>query len=362
MPNMPDLGETRRFLRMLDPAPRAVFDFRTAADRDRDPRLSIMMRGTLGAGLRQSKNPEKNGKPCRPAGLLTFMQEPERYAGVFAVISQTNGEGQTDANVTDIRMVFSDEDSAQSVEAVNDFERRSGLTRTIVVQSGGVHDGVPKTHSYWRLSGCPVDQFRTVQHLLCSRIGGDRAVVNPSRVMRLPGYWHLKGEPRMTRIVAASDASYKFADFVARVRAHPELHRPNAARSFGRTTVGRSTALGANVSPQAVEFRKVLEQFGGLITPAVRAAIAKAQHGERHLVLRNVAARLVLVPWPDADIRALVLPAASSAWPDVDPAELSQRLDSLLAWVRAQEAAKHAAAPAPLGAAAHPARAFGAGQ
>jgi hypothetical protein len=49
--------------------------------------------------------------------------------------------------------------------------------------------------------------------------------------------------------------------------------------------------------------------------------------------------------WNDADVRQLVIPAGVAAWSDVDPAELTDKVNSILTWMRQQEAAKLAAQP-----------------
>jgi hypothetical protein len=51
------------------------------------------------------------------------------------------------------------------------------------------------------------------QRFLISRIGSDPAVQDPSRVMRLPGFYHQKRKPRMTRILEVSGVAYNAAEF-----------------------------------------------------------------------------------------------------------------------------------------------------
>jgi Protein of unknown function (DUF3987)/RepB DNA-primase N-terminal domain len=81
----------------------------------------------------------------------------------------------------------------------------------IVVESSRGH-----FHVYWRVSDVELDQFADLQKALAARFGGDPAVCDLPRVMRLPGFYHCKGEPRLVTIVSTSDAPpYKATDFAS---------------------------------------------------------------------------------------------------------------------------------------------------
>jgi hypothetical protein len=335
---LPDLNEARRFLAVIDPDPVTEFGFRTFADRGEAP--SILAYGTLDRGVRQSSNPAKHGQPCKPSSLMAFVQT--LIGGVFAVINRLDGHGQRDQNVTGIRALFADCDTAQAVERLLMFIHATGLVPTMIVASGGLlPDGREKLHAYWRVTGCAVPQFTPAHRLLIGRIASDPSVSNPSRVMRLPGFWHLKSEPRMTRILEITDAVYDFAGFIARATTFPPVPGFNASMPRSRNT---ASTIG---QPEAAAFlRHYLDHLHhGMITPGVQGAIAQAEHGIRHNLLRAITARLVAGGWPDADIRALVLPAAAAAWADVHPDELAARLDRIITWVRARETSKLAAMP-----------------
>ena len=140
----------------------------------------------LDRGIRQHNDPVKNGKPCCPARLLSYMQG--LGAGAFFVINKLDGVGQRLANVAALPGALDvDADSRPEVERLHAFIATTGLTPTAVVASGGVHDGVEKLQAYWRMSGCPVAAFTRAQLSLVSRIGTDPAVQDASRVMRAAG-------------------------------------------------------------------------------------------------------------------------------------------------------------------------------
>ena len=61
-----DRAQARDFLAALDPDPSARFAFRTADDSpNKDPRCAVKAYGTLDSGVRQSRDPAKNGQPRR---------------------------------------------------------------------------------------------------------------------------------------------------------------------------------------------------------------------------------------------------------------------------------------------------------
>ena len=55
-------------------------------------------------------------------------------------------------------------------------------------------------HAYWLISDCPLETFGPTQQRLAAMFNGDPSVSDLPRVMRLPGFYHLKGEPFMSTI------------------------------------------------------------------------------------------------------------------------------------------------------------------
>lgn len=341
-----DLAQARAFLNILDNNPGAPFGFRTLDDKNDDPRLAVKASGTLERGVRQSADPAKDGKPCRPAGLLNFMQH--KGAGVFVVPNALDGLAQRKANVTRIRAGYVDCDSRGQVEAFHTFVAASGLVPSAVVVSGGIHEDVDKLHAYWCVDGCPVPEFTRLQLTLASRIGSDPAVQDAGRVMRLPGFWHQKRTPRMTRIITVSRTRYTWPEFLAHVLAQRQVCDPWAG---GKGHGTRPAAAGQSLAPAGAtaRLRVLLGLHGGLVTPAVRALLCEAQPpsddraGNRHDSLKAVAARLVQIGWPDGDIQALVQPILIQSW----GVDRTKRVAGMLAWIREQEAAALIAAPLP---------------
>jgi hypothetical protein len=348
-PLIPDLAEAARFLAALDAESNASFGFRTFDDRGGDIRLAIKCYGTLLNGIRQSSSDTKNGKACVPAQLLAYMQS--LGAGAFVVPNELDGEGQLRKNVIRVRLFYVDADAAEQVARVHAFIAVTGLEPTVMVASGGIHSGVDKLQVFWRIDGCLIAKFTSGQLTLVSRVGTDSTVQDAGRVMRIPGFWHQKDAPRQTRIITLTDRAYDCRDFLRRVERQPQICNPWSARNGGKVgTHARGTPRQANTGSLTARLRVLLDRHGGLVTPAVHALLREAQAptegagGNRHATLVAVVARLVQIGWPDLDIRQLVLPVVLNIW-DVDPREVSGRLDGILAWTREQEAAALAAEP-----------------
>lgn len=346
----PEIAQAMQFLRALDPDPAAQFGFRTFDDRGDNPRLSVKAYGTLEHGIRQSRNPAKNGTSCKPVKLLRYMQQAG--AGSFAVINTLDGRGQKIENVVAIRALFVDADSRPEVERLQAFLATTGLIPTVMIASGGTHEGADKLQCYWRITDCPVSDFRAAQLTLVSRLGTDPAVQDAGRVMRLPGFWHQKREPRQTRIVSISDKSYYYSSFLTRIKAEPQIIDPWAGgKGGGQPTMrGRMNNSGIHTPSAAPteRLRALLHHCGGLISPAVRALLREAvapsmgRPGNRHATLLAITARCMHAGWPDSDVRALVLPIINTEWNDGD---WSEHLDSILGWTQHREAAAVAAMP-----------------
>jgi hypothetical protein len=64
-------------------------------------------------------------------------------------------------------------------------------------------------HAYWLVDGEALEQFTSVQEQLIERFSADRSVKDLPRVMRLPGFLHLKHEPYVVKVISASKGERK---------------------------------------------------------------------------------------------------------------------------------------------------------
>ena len=97
----PDLAQARAHLAAIDPEPGAAFGLRAIGEAAGSFQGGALAYGTLDRAVRQSPDPTKNGKACRPVSFLPYMQQ--LGAGVFVAPNALDGVGQREANVSAIR-------------------------------------------------------------------------------------------------------------------------------------------------------------------------------------------------------------------------------------------------------------------
>lgn len=119
-------------------------------------------------------------------------------AGIFVMINRGDGivlpgrlTCRSNANVIAVRAIFVDLDGAPLDPVLN-----HKIPPDIVIESSP-----GKWHAYWLAKDCPLGEFSGLQESIAELFNGDRAVKDLARVMRLPGFYHQKREPFMTRIV-----------------------------------------------------------------------------------------------------------------------------------------------------------------
>ncbi len=200
---VPDLDETRRFLDVLAPGEQVTFQ--TFSDRKPAGRdvLAKVMAGTI------------DGWGAKLAMLNA------QGAGVFVAVNAIEGDRRTAENVTHVRAVFVDLDGAPLVPVLALPEH---LQPHVIVESSP-----GRWHAYWLVEGCARDRFSDLQRSLAARFGGDPKVCDLSRVMRLPGFVHCKGEPFLTRIERQRDgAPFSVDELVAGLGLHVDGPRASA--------------------------------------------------------------------------------------------------------------------------------------
>lgn len=130
----------------------------------------------------------------------------EKGAGVFFMVNAGDGMGRKAGNVQQVRALFADLDGSP----LPPVQAATLPPHCIVESSPG------RWHAYWRVADCPLDRFKPLQQGLAARFDADRKVCDLSRVMRLPGFEHRKGEPFTSRVVTldADRAPYMLAELV----------------------------------------------------------------------------------------------------------------------------------------------------
>ena len=127
--------------------------------------------------------------------------------GIYFVV---NGGGHKNKDVLLCRAIFMEHDNLDK-ELQRNLWQQLGLPEpTIQVDTGG-----KSIHSYWVFESLiPVSDWKQLQTDLLNFADGDRNIKNPSRVMRLAGAWHIKGDGsfNQSQIISNSGKRYSYKE------------------------------------------------------------------------------------------------------------------------------------------------------
>ncbi|QSA98727.1 DUF3987 domain-containing protein [Methylococcus sp. EFPC2] len=173
----PDFTEAARFLSLLAEGEEA-FTFQTFDDLKsrKDKKLAHIFHGDL--------------ESC--ASALADLNK--RGSGVFVTVNETDGHGRKLENIVRIRAVWHEEDTP------------CGITEWPLEPQLVIESSPGKFHRYWPVDGLTPAQFTGVMERMIADYGSDPNVKDTTRVLRLPGFWHLKNPaaPFRVRIVHES--------------------------------------------------------------------------------------------------------------------------------------------------------------
>lgn len=198
----PNIAEARRFLEALDEGAE-VFTFQTFDDDKArsDKRLAIIRHGSLEQHAHELTRAQAHG------------------AGVFVAVQAMDGHGRGNDHVAHIRAVFVEDDGDSA-------GREYPLEPHLIVESSP-----GKRHIYFLVDGLTVPEFRAVQERLIADWGSDPNAKDPARVLRVPGFWHLKdrAQPHQVRLLYESGLPPHSRDRL--LAAFPPLEKPQATHS-----------------------------------------------------------------------------------------------------------------------------------
>jgi len=124
----------------------------------------------------------------------TLKKHNAQNRGIYFVI---NYGGHEDVDITRINAQFVECDSLSIDEQLTQIEAFP-LPPSLIVKTQ------KSLHCYWLMKDAKVESFRHIQKRLVAQFNGDSACANESRVFRLPGFYHCKGEPVMVECVKFS--------------------------------------------------------------------------------------------------------------------------------------------------------------
>jgi hypothetical protein len=147
-----------------------------------------------------------------------LQRQNQQGAGVFVTVNQTDLRGRKSENIQRVRAVFADTDGADLTPILSAKPEAS----FIVESSPG------NAHPYWLTDGLPSSQFEGVQRRIAEKFGTDSSVTDLPRVLRLPGFYHRKGEPFMVRMMQENGGLPYTADKI--LAAFPPLEKEGTSR------------------------------------------------------------------------------------------------------------------------------------
>ena len=125
--------------------------------------------------------------------------------GVFVVVNYGGNKG---SDITRIRSLFVDFDNADD-DHLDRLKAVPFQPSIILESSPGKH------HAYWLIEDCPVKDFQSAQKALIALLDADECIHDLPRIMRLPGFWHTKGELFETKLIHEGGDRYQWSDFSA---------------------------------------------------------------------------------------------------------------------------------------------------
>lgn len=143
-------------------------------------------------------------------------------AGIFFMVNEGDGRGRSAENVVRIRAIYADLDDSP-IAPVHACKLPPHL---IVESSPG------RYHAYWFSVDVSLDKFRGLQKSLIHRFKSDDKVHDLPRVLRLPGFYHSKYEPVMSKVINESfHDPYTYEELLAEFP--PVLTKPKKSKSSG---------------------------------------------------------------------------------------------------------------------------------
>lgn len=169
-----DKNQVDWFITRLTGQPNSVVDWRLIHDKDK---------GVVAHNLKGTTNE-----------LWTTLADYNTKGwGVFCTINEMDSQGYELSNVKSVRAHFADLDNTLTSHAM--YERAIQAGACIAVQSSA-----NKYHVYWFTTPYKDnDRFTAMQRKLVQVYDADKQIIDATRVMRVPGFYHHKGEPQLVQ-------------------------------------------------------------------------------------------------------------------------------------------------------------------
>lgn len=130
----------------------------------------------------------------RPFPYDYHHKKQDAGCGVYVMVNNGDGKGRAQKNVVKVRALFVDLDGAPWEPAAEMLQPHMQ-----------VESSPGRYHLYWLVSDCSLVQFKPLQQAIAKKFNGDAACCDLPRVMRVPGFLHLKDKPFLTRLFKSND-------------------------------------------------------------------------------------------------------------------------------------------------------------
>lgn len=126
---------------------------------------------------------------------LELSQMNNEGFGVYMTINETDGQGADNVNVMGVRAQFIDLDNIDAQQMFTEACHMEPKPSFYVQSSPG------KFHVYWKSAPHrDTAKFTTVQRKLITKFHSDPTIIDPARIMRLPGTLHMKNPAAPTLV------------------------------------------------------------------------------------------------------------------------------------------------------------------
>lgn len=241
-----DLHQAAKFLEMLDPEAH-TFSFQTIPE----------AAGAVGS-------PQFIHGDFASCGSLLAKLNASGH-GIFVTTQRMDGGGRKASNLEAIRACWADIDA------------RSGgvLRRPRLLPPNVVVETSPGSfHCWWMLADCPpLEQWRGVQRQIVREMRSDPSgQCDVAKVLRVPGFMHQKGEPRLVRIVESTRVRWAFAEMA-------EVYRPTTPSKPKPATAKPSRQWSGSAVDEAV-LRSALDHLAVRPHPSSKRSTSYADDYE----------------------------------------------------------------------------------
>lgn len=176
----PDLEAARNFLAQLDPAADRFF-FQVIDNRPTDP-CHVDTRTFY-------------GDLASVAGQLADWNR--KGFGVYVTVNETVGDRRRKQDIKRVRAVF------RELDQEDEWGWSFNIEPSLVVETSP-----GKRHEWFFVDGLSLLDFEGVQRFLVHAADSDPNARDLSRVLRVPGFYHMKSEPCMVRVIKGAGVRY----------------------------------------------------------------------------------------------------------------------------------------------------------